>query len=101
MRVEFEDIDARGYSDPDMPGFISRTDDGFAYLDGDGKLHEFDASGRLTRVIDRKGFTLTMGYDGDQLTTVTDHFDRALQLEDLPDGRLSEHRDARWQHIPL
>ncbi|MEX1237008.1 MAG: DUF6531 domain-containing protein, partial [Pseudomonadales bacterium] len=50
MRYEFNDIDAKGYSAPDVAGFMTRTGAGYSYLDEHGTIHEFDSSGRLTRL---------------------------------------------------
>ncbi|MEX2489655.1 MAG: DUF6531 domain-containing protein, partial [Pseudomonadales bacterium] len=81
LRYEFADIDARGFSDPDVPGLMARTANGFAYLDEDGTLHKFDTAGRLTGLISQAGFTQTLTHQDNRLVRVTDHFGRELHFE--------------------
>lgn len=87
-RLEFTDVDNRGYSDPDVPGIITRTTDGFAYLDEIGTIHEFSAQGYLTRIINRDGFTQTLSFVGTHLISIADHFGRTLELTH-DDGRVA------------
>ena len=89
MRYEFEDIDAKGYSDPDVPGLLTRAGSGYAYLDADGTIHEFDSDGKLTSVISLAGLTQTLNYVGSQLTSVQDAFGRTLLIGHNADGELN------------
>jgi len=41
-RIEFLDIDANGFSDPDIPGTLTRTTDGYTYRDGRGTVHQHE-----------------------------------------------------------
>lgn len=88
-RYEFLDVENRGYSDPDVPGLVIENDTGYAYLDADGAIHQFDFSGRLVGVTNINGFQQSLQYVGDQLVSVTDHFGKSISLSYNPDGLVS------------
>jgi len=48
------------------------TDGTFQYRMKDGDLMNFDASGKLTAMVDRNGNTTSLTYTGGNLTAVTD-----------------------------
>lgn len=61
-------------------------------------VYQYDANGRLWKVIDREGKTTTFGYDGTshRITTVTDaRGNVALTTTYDPQGRVATQKDAR------
>lgn len=56
------------------------TNGTYEYRMGDGMVYRFNASGRLTAIVDRNANTTTLSYTGDNLTRVTDAVGRALTL---------------------
>jgi RHS repeat-associated protein len=74
------------------PGiFASLTKETFGYVwrGKDGVRHFFDTNGRLTDITDRNGNTLTFGYSGDSLTTITDPANRIFSLTYNADQRIT------------
>ena len=55
-------------------------DGSFRMIRKDGTAYDFNASGRLTRIVSRSGNTLTLGYTGTNLTTLTDAYGRQATL---------------------
>jgi RHS repeat-associated protein len=51
---------------------------GYTFTTAEDEVETYNANGRLLTIVDRAGFTLTMGYSGDNLTTVTDSLGRSL-----------------------
>ena len=54
----------------------------------DDSVESYDASGRLLSILTRSGQTTTMGWTGNQLTSVTDPFSRSLSLSYDTKGRI-------------
>jgi len=90
QRYEFSDIDAQGFSDPDVPGLLVRTNRGFTYLDADGTYHQFDATGKLVLVETLTGFQQSLGYSEGKLIAVTDQFGQSLLVSYDDDDKISQ-----------
>lgn len=57
------------------------TNGTFEYRYKNGSLLRFDASGRLTAMVDRNGNTTALEYTGANLTRITDPVNRSIKLE--------------------
>ncbi len=57
------------------------TNGTFEYRYKNGNLMRFDASGRLTALLDRNGNTTTLSYSGSNLTQVTDPVGRSITFQ--------------------
>jgi RHS repeat-associated protein len=57
------------------------ADGTFAYRYRDGSLMRFDATGRLTALVDSNGNTISLRYSGTNLTAITDPVGRSISLE--------------------
>jgi len=65
----------------------------------DQTVYNFDASGKLASIVDRNGNTITPGYTGDLLTSVTGPAGRVLLFTYNADGRLTQAQDPAGRTI--
>ena len=81
------------------PGLFQRIvaqGGGVRVIDKDGTAREFNAEGRLARVIDRYGNALVLAYDAaGVIQTATDAGGRSLTFTKGADGRIASVRDPR------
>jgi RHS repeat-associated protein len=69
-------------------------DDTHTLRDKYGNVKEFDADGRMARIVDRNGNALTLGYDNSGfLTTLTDAAGRVTRFSKGPNGRVANVTD--------
>lgn len=71
----------------DLTAKLERTATGLRLIEGD-IVEDYDAEGRLLSIVNPDGYRQTLVYNGDQLATVTDSFQRSLSFAYYPDGRL-------------
>ncbi len=69
------------------------TNGAFEYRTAAGSVMRFDANGRLTASVDRNGNTITLGYTGNNLTTITDAVGRSLTVTYNSNGFVSQVTD--------
>jgi RHS repeat-associated protein len=93
LRVREADGAARYYTDAQEQGtfipsgathptsHIERGADGFVRYFQNGRSEEFNADGRLGRLVDRLGRATTLSYSGDLLTDIVTHEGRRFRLE--------------------
>ena len=80
----------------DFHGQITRNGDGsFTLSLKDGRAHQFSASGRLLSLRDRNADQTVLGYDGNEkLASITDPFNRILNVSSNANGRITSISDA-------
>ena len=93
---------------PGAGSTLEATPTGYRLTKPDQSRLDFDSAGRLTAVASRVGVGLTLGYDGEELSTITDAAGRVVTLSyngpglltsvALPDGR---HVDYGYTHSRL
>jgi RHS repeat-associated protein len=69
------------------------TDGTFAYRYVDGSVMRFDATGRLTAMVDTNGNTTTLTYTGANLTQISDAVGRSITLEYDSSNRINKATD--------
>lgn len=67
----------------------------------DGTKYDFDATGRLTRIEDRKGNALSLGYSGASLATLTDSAGRITAFGYDAQGRIGTITDPAFRVATL
>jgi RHS repeat-associated protein len=99
-RVDHYGVDRRTgqYTPPPrVYDVLSKNRDGSysLQLSGAGLTQEFDARGRLTRIVNRNGQADRLGYDSrtERLISITDAADRVTVFEYGSDGRITAVRD--------
>lgn len=79
------------------PTFVTLTrnqDQTHTIRDKHGRVREFDADGKLVRIVDRNSNAVTLGYDATGfLTTITDATGRVLRFTKGPNGRVASMTD--------
>jgi YD repeat-containing protein len=86
-QLRFRQIAATWVSDADVLGSLVRLANirnitlGWKYTNESDEIENYDASGKLTSIVNRQGLTTTLNYDAQsRLTTVTDSFGRVLNF---------------------
>jgi RHS repeat-associated protein len=84
------------FATPDFFGQISRNPDGsYTVVFKDGRVHQFNASGKLISLADRNANQTFLTYDGNgRLTSVTDSFGRVLSVTINSSGLVLSISDA-------
>lgn len=78
-----------GTPDPDVPGTLLQVGADFEYLDERGTTYVFDQNGQLQSITTRSGFTQTLAYTGDDLTSVSDDFGNTITFTTDVEGRFT------------
>lgn len=87
----FEKMGDNSYKAP--PGVfleIKKTDSGYAVTDKGQTVSEYDKQGRLTKVKDEHGNTLTYRYENDRVVEITNASNRKVSLQYSTDGLLTK-----------
>lgn len=72
---------------------VPQLDGSFRWIEGDGKTYTFDADGFLTEISDRFSNTISLSYQSNHLTAITDTTERQLTFSYNASGNL-EHIDG-------
>ncbi len=86
---EFTMVAGVGTPDPDVPGTLIQVGTDYEYLDDRGTTRVFDQNGRFLSMTTREGFSQTMTYAGDDLTSVSDDFGNTIAFTVDVDGRFT------------
>ena len=91
---------------PDVVGqLVEEADTTYTLTYGDGRIHKFNAAGKLLWVRDINGNQTTLGYTSGHLTSVTDPAGRTLTLTPNSNGTISQISDsigtvASYEYFP-
>ena len=100
-RLDRFTLDGSSYQPP--PGVFNvltdNGDDTFSLKHKDQTVYNFDTTGRLASIVDKNDNTITLGYSGDNLTTITDTVGRAITLTYNPNNHLTNIADSTGRTI--
>src|SRR5262249_25658309 len=84
------------FATPDFFGqIVTNADGSYTVTFKDGRVHQFNAAGRLVSQSDRNGNQTTLGYDAiGRLASVTDAFGRVLTVTTDSSGKVLSISDA-------